>query len=312
MTSAEDERRRLALGSVPPALVHRNPGDAWVHGPNGESYWGRFGAAGLLAHDPARDAVLLQHRAAWSHQGGTWGIPGGALHEGEDVASGALREAAEEAGVPAGAVTPTATYVLDRGVWRYTTVLGPVTDQFDPRPTDAESIEVAWVAVEDVEGRPLHPGFAAAWPALRAMLEVRASLLVDAANVVGSVPDGWWRDRAGAAERLGGRLEALTRAGVPAALMGLGGAAWFPETVVMLEGRARAAGLPDAVVRLEAPASGDDALVAEAAARTARGEHVTAVTSDRALRVRLEEAGARVVGAGALLEVLASLEAEAG
>ncbi|MEG2386314.1 MAG: NTP pyrophosphohydrolase, partial [Aurantimicrobium sp.] len=39
----------------------RNPGDAWVVAEDGGRYWGRFGAAGLLAHDPAR-GILLQHR----------------------------------------------------------------------------------------------------------------------------------------------------------------------------------------------------------------------------------------------------------
>ena len=67
-----------------------NSGDAWVEGPNGERFWGRFGAAGLLVHD-ARRGVLLQHRADWSHFGGTWGLPGGARHEGETAVEGALR-----------------------------------------------------------------------------------------------------------------------------------------------------------------------------------------------------------------------------
>src|SRR5690606_4660163 len=59
----------------------RDPGDAWVVAPTGERYWGRFGAAGLLALD-ADLGVLLQHRVAWSHFGDTWGLPGGARHEG--------------------------------------------------------------------------------------------------------------------------------------------------------------------------------------------------------------------------------------
>ena len=56
-------------------------GDAWVEGPDGTRYWGRYGAAGLLIVSPGFE-VLLQHRAAWSHFGGTWGMPGGARHEG--------------------------------------------------------------------------------------------------------------------------------------------------------------------------------------------------------------------------------------
>lgn len=59
----------------------RGDGDGWVVSDTGAAFWGRFGAAGLLlrAPDPGGTAaVLLQHRAAWSHQGGTWGLPGGA------------------------------------------------------------------------------------------------------------------------------------------------------------------------------------------------------------------------------------------
>ena len=91
----------------PPAFEHRrpvgprDPGDAWVVAPSGERYWGAFGAAGLLALDEHR-GVLLQHRVSWSHYGDTWALPGGARHEGESAGDGALREAAEEAGVPDG------------------------------------------------------------------------------------------------------------------------------------------------------------------------------------------------------------------
>ena len=46
----------------PPARTGpRDPGDAWVEGDSGR-FWGRFGAAGVLAYDPDR-GVLLQHRA---------------------------------------------------------------------------------------------------------------------------------------------------------------------------------------------------------------------------------------------------------
>ena len=43
-------------------LGPRDPGDAWVEGDRGK-FWGRFGSAGLLAHDPEK-GVLLQHRAS--------------------------------------------------------------------------------------------------------------------------------------------------------------------------------------------------------------------------------------------------------
>ncbi len=50
-------------------------------------------------HHDGSAAVLLQHRAAWSHQGGTWGLPGGARDSHETVEQAAIREAHEEAGL---------------------------------------------------------------------------------------------------------------------------------------------------------------------------------------------------------------------
>ena len=81
--------------SLPP-IGQRDPGDAWVEGPDGQRFWGKFGAAGLLVWDPTV-GILLQHRVAWSHFGGTWGVPGGARKKGESAEDAALREAAEEA-----------------------------------------------------------------------------------------------------------------------------------------------------------------------------------------------------------------------
>lgn len=149
----------------------RNPGDAWVVADDGVRYWGKFGSAGLLAHDPAR-GILLQHRVSWSDHGGTWGIPGGARHEGEDAVTGALRESFEEAGVPSDAIDAKFTYVIDRGGWTYTTVIANVTRSFEPEITDAESHELRWVPLDEVETYELHPGFGASWPLLWPLLNV--------------------------------------------------------------------------------------------------------------------------------------------
>lgn len=282
----------------------RNPGDAWVIAESGEKYWGRFGAAGLLAYDPDR-GILLQHRVSWSHFGGTWGLPGGALHEGESAIAGAIREAQEEAGVPDGAVRARFTSVLNLGIWAYTTVVADVRVPFEPVISDPESVALEWVPVDQVDSRPLHPGFGASWPALRALLTVRPAVVVDAANVVGSVPDGWWKDRAGAAARLRARLEGLA---VSAGDLELGGDEWFPEVSMVVEGQAR--GIDDdasAVAIIRAEAAGDDAIVAEVERRVAGAERVIAVTSDRELRERVERAGAgQVRSAGWLLEILAA------
>jgi 8-oxo-dGTP pyrophosphatase MutT (NUDIX family) len=149
-------------------LGPRDPGDAWVEGDRGR-FWGRFGSAGLLAHDSAK-GVLLQHRAVWSDHGGTWGLPGGALHQGEDAVTGALREAFEEAAVPKQNVRVLFTSVFDVGYWSYTTVAVRVIEPFEPEITDPESIELRWIPFEEVAALNLHPTFAASWPALSAKL----------------------------------------------------------------------------------------------------------------------------------------------
>ncbi|MGN6273018.1 MAG: NUDIX domain-containing protein [Protaetiibacter sp.] len=166
----------------PRARRPHGPGDAWVDGPQGR-YWGRFGAAGLLlAHPDA--GVLLQLRAEWSHLGGTWGLPGGARHdEHESAREGALREAGEEAGVPAELVTVLAESVLDLGYWSYTTVLARAVRVFEPVIGDAESVSLRWVPFADVPALPLHPGVEAGWPAWRDELAARDRDLARAIGV---------------------------------------------------------------------------------------------------------------------------------
>ncbi|WP_189147692.1 NTP pyrophosphohydrolase [Streptomyces lacrimifluminis] len=112
-------------------------------------------------------------------------------------------------------------------------------------------------------------------------------VIVDAANVVGSVPDGWWRDRRGAAERLRDRLVAYAESGLP-------GRAGPVEIVLVVEGAAR--GVPSVPgVRVDsAPGSGDDRMV-ELVAEAGDRERLV-VTADRELRGRVAELGAEVTG----------------
>lgn len=117
-------------------------------------------------------------------------------------------------------------------------------------------------------------------------------LVVDAANVVGSVPDGWWRDRAGAARRLRDSLVAVAHDGFAAGAPPL-------EVVLVVEGAARGVrGVPGVRV-VAAPGSGDDAIVALVRERAA-GRDCLVVTSDRELRERVGRLGARVTGPRAL------------
>jgi hypothetical protein len=113
-------------------------------------------------------------------------------------------------------------------------------------------------------------------------------LVVDAANVVGSVPDGWWRDRAAAAARLRDAL-------VPVAAEGLPGLPPPVEVVLVVEGAARSVTSVTGVRVVPAGGSGDDAVVALVRA-TDPDRRVAVVTADRALQVRVRMAGAEVVG----------------
>jgi 8-oxo-dGTP diphosphatase len=142
-------------------------------------------------------------------------------------------------------------------------------------------------------------------------------VVVDVANVMGARADGWWRDRAGAALRLGREVDALARRGGEAT-------SDVREWVLVLEGKAREAagalladerderdeqdeqdeGEPPLVRVVSAPASGDDAIVAVVAEFAARGETCLVVTADRELRRRCEELNASVAGPGWLLRLL--------
>lgn len=113
--------------------------------------------------------MLLQHRAAWTASGNTWGIPGGARDSHESPAEGALREAHEETGVPAEAVRIGTELRDDHGGWSYTTVLAELLTAVTLVPQE-ESAELRWVRVTRVTDLDLHPGFSSAWPTLRDLL----------------------------------------------------------------------------------------------------------------------------------------------
>jgi len=143
------------------------------------------------------------------------------------------------------------------------------------------------------------------------------TLIVDGANVMGSRADGWWRDRAGAMARLHGELAVLATSGIPGPLPGqpeggepeggepegggaggpAAGGRWFPDIVLVVEGRACAVldlVSPAAGVRIvPARGEGDDAIAG--LAEQLPGQRVV-ITADRELRRRCEAAGAVVTG----------------
>jgi 8-oxo-dGTP diphosphatase len=323
------------------AMVNRD-GNGWTTCGRGHRHWGRFGAAGLLAYAPclagtARMAragaiqgapsapaegggeacVLLQRRSWWGNHGGAWGPPGGARDSHESAVTAALREAEEECAMPADAVSVLGILLDDHGGWSYQTVIAAAPRPFPVRPASSETSRAAWVAARDVPALDLHPGFAENWPLLRETLQP-LTVIVDAANVMGSRPDGWWRDRAGAARRLRDQLAGLAADGVPSLPDSMDAPAlerWFPDIVLVVEGAARsvaaahAAGPPGSdrsgapggepgsgggrIRVVAAPGSGDDTITAVAGELEGRR---LVVTADRQLRERCVAAGASVTG----------------
>ena len=116
-------------------------------------------------------------------------------------------------------------------------------------------------------------------------------LVVDGANVVGSKPDGWWRDRAGAAARLHGRLAVADTS--------------YDEIVLVLEGQAKA-GVPRGrdghLQTVHAAKDGDATIVVETGAARERGDDVVVITADRVLAQRVEALGARIMSPSWLLD----------
>ena len=132
-------------------------GDRWVACGQGHRHWGAYGAAGLLIRHGG--AVLLQRRAWWAHHGGTWGIPGGARHRGEEPYAAAVREAVEECG-PLPPLVLCQIVADDHGGWAYHTCVVDAAQRFTPVDS-AESAGHDWFTLGEVAGLSLHPGLAA-------------------------------------------------------------------------------------------------------------------------------------------------------
>jgi 8-oxo-dGTP diphosphatase len=299
-------------------------GNGWTRCSRGHRHWGRHGAAGLLLAAPGGSGmclVLLQQRSWWGSYGGAWGPPGGARDSHESAVKAALREAAEECAIETAVVSVHAVANDDHGGWTYQTVLGNAAAPLPAAAVSEETSEVAWVPAAEVERLRLHPGFAEQWPVLRTALSP-LTVVVDAANVMGSRPDGWWRDRAGAARRLIDQIGGLAATGVrqlPDSVPGAALERWFPRFVIVVEGAASAAEGHDVQGQLagqiagqragqgagqvrvvSAPGSGDDEIVRQA---DVPGKCLV-VTADRALRARCQARGAWVTGPHWLLAQL--------
>jgi len=144
---------------------------------DGRVRWGVYGAAGVVfvVHVAERGPlVMLQKRSAFAHEGGTWSCAGGALDAGESPVDAALREAAEEIGPIPAAHRVVGEYVFaPADDWTYTTIVVEVYAEFG-ESRNFETDAVDWVQIDEVDVRPLHAGFAAAWPHLRSIVETSA------------------------------------------------------------------------------------------------------------------------------------------
>ncbi|WP_299020775.1 NUDIX domain-containing protein [uncultured Dietzia sp.] len=198
-------------------------------------------------------------------------------------------------------IPPLVQESADAVEWTYTTVVADAPHALDTVPNN-ESLELRWVPESRVADLRLMPAFARAWAdGLRTR---PVELVVDVANVLGSRPDGWWRDRAGATTRLLAELGAE----IPRTLELPEGFGWVARAHAVLEGAARDAEHSGPLVVHRAPGSGDDAiaaLAAELAGGASTGpeggpRRVVVVTADRGLRARLPE-NVLVVGPRALL-----------
>jgi hypothetical protein len=121
-------------------------------------------------------------------------------------------------------------------------------------------------------------------------------LIVDGANVVGSVPDGWWRDRPGAAERLRDALADVAEHGLPDGRQEVRPPL---EVILVVEGAARRVSGIDGVRVVAATGSGDDAVV-DLLRREGGDRRCVVVTADRELRDRVQRLGAEVLGPRAI------------
>ncbi|MEV1131148.1 hypothetical protein [Agromyces sp. NPDC049794] len=128
------------------------------------------------------------------------------------------------------------------------------------------------------------------------------TVVVDVANVMGSRPDGWWKDRPGAATRLLAGLPGLVDQDVAGPD---GEALRIARIIAVVEGAAKAATAPDGVDVVQAPTDGDSSIVAAAdeALADGSGARVLVVTADRGLRARLAD-GVLVAGPGWLNSLL--------
>ena len=152
-------------------LARHLAGELGINGASGILLARRDPVSGKVTH------VVMQHRAAWSAEGGTWGIPGGATADGESPIEGALRESYEEANITPEDIEVVGSYREDHGPWAYTTVFAfeKPGHTVEPKANDDESMEICWVPIDDVPNRKLLTAMKTDWPRFAARLDELAT-----------------------------------------------------------------------------------------------------------------------------------------
>jgi 8-oxo-dGTP diphosphatase len=134
--------------------------DVWKICEMGHIHWGNQGAAGFLfrhAGVQGEPSFLLQQRSTTVDYPSTWGIPGGAIRDGESPEAAAKREFQEEIG-PLPSYRITGINVQDcGGKWQFHMILADVDEEFLAF-CGKETAATGWFTQNDMTNLQLHPG----------------------------------------------------------------------------------------------------------------------------------------------------------
>jgi 8-oxo-dGTP diphosphatase len=144
-------------------VLLEDSGDGFVVLADGSRRWGRFGAAGLLLRQRDESGIVryfVARRSKDIHNGGTWGVPGGARHRRETPFAAAFREFREEIGYDIAEFKVVDVFEDDCGTWSYWTWFLEVTDRNEGgEALNWETDEVRWVTAEELAALDLFGAF---------------------------------------------------------------------------------------------------------------------------------------------------------
>ena len=136
------------------------PGERWTICKLDHVHWGANGGAGLLLrHAPGavEPSYLLARRSRLVDEGGTWGIPGGAIRDGESPEAAARREIAEEIGqLPAYRLVGVEVQDCSGG-WLFHILTADVEERFEAYSVQ-ETDATGWFTKDEMNNLALHSG----------------------------------------------------------------------------------------------------------------------------------------------------------